>query len=103
MNIEYLKKLSNSDSIASNEAEVRNVMLEELKDYADEISYDNLGSIIFKKEGNINGPKIMICSHIDEVGFMVRSISSQGQIMLMEVGGVKQYMLILVQLVMKRY
>lgn len=90
MNIAYLKKLSNSDSIASNEAEVRNVMLEELKDYADEISYDNLGSIIFKKEGNINGPKIMICSHIDEVGFMVRSISSQGQIMLMEVGGVKQ-------------
>lgn len=91
MNIAYLKKLSNSDSIASNEAEVRNVMLEELKDYADEISYDNLGSIIFKKEGNINGPKIMICSHIDEVGFMVRSISSQGQIMLMEVGVLSNY------------
>lgn len=57
MNIAYLKKLSNSDSIASNEAEVRNVMLEELKDYADEISYDNLGSIIFKKKEILMGQR----------------------------------------------
>lgn len=90
MNLSYLEKLSNADSIASNESEVRDVMKNELKDYCDEIDFDNLGSVIFKKEGNANGPKIMICAHIDEVGFMVRSITTQGQIMLMEVGGVKE-------------
>lgn len=90
MNLNYLEKLSNADSIASNESEVRNVMKSELEPYCDEITYDNLGSIIFKKKGNNNGPKIMICAHIDEVGFMVRSITSQGQIMIMEVGGVKE-------------
>lgn len=90
MNIEFLKNLSNADSIASNENEVRKIMIKELKDYSDEISTDNLGSIIFKKTGLENGPKIMLCAHIDEVGFIVRSITKQGQIMLMEVGGVKQ-------------
>ncbi len=87
MNLEFLKRLSNADGIASNEQEVRDVLVEELKDYADEIFCDNLGSIVFKK-GN-QGPKIMICAHMDEVGFIVRSISAMGQIMLMHVGGVK--------------
>ena len=87
MNIDFLKKLSNADGIASNEQEVRDVLVEELKDYADEITCDNLGSIIFKK-GN-KGPKIMLCAHMDEVGFIVRSVSNMGQVMLMHVGGVK--------------
>lgn len=87
MNIDFLKKLSNADGIASNEQEVRDVLVEELKDYTDEITCDNLGSIIFKK-GN-KGPKIMLCAHMDEVGFIVRSVSNMGQVMLMHVGGVK--------------
>lgn len=87
MKLEFLEKLSNADGIASNEGEVRKVLVDELKDYADEISCDNLGSIIFKK-GN-RGPKIMLCAHMDEVGFIVRSVSSMGQVMLMHVGGVK--------------
>lgn len=89
MNLEYLAALSNADAIASNEQEVRDVMRKELQAYADEIDYDHLGSIIFKKNGTSDGPNIMLCAHIDEVGFIVRSISSQGQIMLMSVGGVK--------------
>ena len=60
MNLDYLEKLSNADSIASNESEVRRVIKNELQPYCDEITYDNLGSIILKKEGNNSGPKIMI-------------------------------------------
>lgn len=89
MNVAFLEALSNADAIASNEQEVRDVMRKELEPYADEIDYDHLGSIIFKKIGNTQGPKIMLCAHMDEVGFIVRSISEQGQVMLMSVGGVK--------------
>ncbi len=89
MSIDFLRKLSNADAIASNEQAVRDVMLEELRPYADEVDCDGLGSIIFKKEGDANGPKIMLCAHIDEVGFMVRSVSDMGQVMLITVGGVK--------------
>lgn len=89
MNIDFLRKLSNADSIAGNEGEVRNVLLDELKDFSDEVSYDGLGSVIFKKTGIKDGPKIMLCAHMDEVGFMVRSISDMGHVMLITVGGVK--------------
>lgn len=91
MSLEFLRKLSNCDSIASNEYEVRKVLLNELKKYSDEVLTDNLGSIIFKKKGIDNGPKIMISAHIDEVGFIVRSIADNGLIMLMEVGGIKEF------------
>ena len=47
MNIQFLEKLSNADGIASNEQEVRDVLVDELKEYADEVSTDHLGSIIF--------------------------------------------------------
>lgn len=89
MNINFFKKLSNADSIASNEKEVRDILVDELKEFSDDIYCDNIGSIIFDKKGTGNGPKIMLCAHMDEVGFIVRSISDKGQIMLMEVGGVK--------------
>ena len=89
MNLEFLKRLSEADGIASNEGEVRKVLLDELKGYSDNIVCDGLGSIIFSKESSDKDPKIMICAHMDEVGFIVRSISKDGMIHLMTVGGVK--------------
>lgn len=89
MNLEFLKRLSEADGIASNEGEVRKVLLDELKGYSDNIVCDGLGSIIFSKESSDKAPKIMICAHMDEVGFIVRSISKDGMIHLMTVGGVK--------------
>lgn len=90
MKKKFLEDLSNADSIASNESEVRKVMCKELKEYADDIQIDNLGSIIFKKIGTTEELKIMICAHMDEVGFIVKNIDDMGHILLMEVGGVKE-------------
>lgn len=89
MNIDFFKKLSEADGIASNEGEVRRVLLEELKEYSDEIVCDGLGSIIFSKIKDAKAPNIMICAHMDEVGFMVRSIDNLGMIHLITIGGVK--------------
>lgn len=89
MNIDFLKKLSDADGIASNEGEVRDVLLAELKDTNTEVCTDGLGSLIFTKISNKSDISIMICGHMDEVGFMVRSISELGLIHLMVVGGVK--------------
>lgn len=90
MDFELLKQLSNADSIASNEKEVRDIMVEFCESISDEVFCDNLGSVIFKKNGSEDGPKIMLCSHMDEVGFMVRSVSNEGMIFLITVGGVKE-------------
>ena len=89
MNIEFFKRLSEADGIASNEEEVRHVLLEELKAYSDKIICDGLGSIIFSKIKDESAPNVMICAHMDEVGFMVRSIDKLGMIHLITIGGVK--------------
>ena len=65
------KELSNADSVASVEDEVRSILYRELAKYSDEVFSDRLGSIVFHKKGTSPNPlKIMFCAHIDEVGFM---------------------------------
>ena len=88
MNDELLKRLSDADSIASCEDEVRNILYHELKDYCDEVYCDSLGSVIFHKKGcSLNPLKIMFCAHMDEVGFYVGNILSNGMIKPIPVGG----------------
>lgn len=89
MNSELLKKLSDADSVASCEDEVRNILYQELKEHSDEVYCDSLGSVIFHKKGHGDKPlKIMFCAHMDEVGFLVRYISDIGFLYLMPLGGV---------------
>ena len=47
MNSELLKELSNADSVASVEDEVRSILYRELAKHSDEVFSDCLGSIIF--------------------------------------------------------
>ena len=70
MDIEYLKRLCEADGIASNEQEIRDLLIKDIKG---EVSFDNLGSMIVHHKGD--GIKMMFCAHMDEVGFMVRYIS----------------------------
>ncbi|WP_077619025.1 M42 family metallopeptidase [Bacillus sinesaloumensis] len=82
-----LKDLTDAKGIPGNEREPREVMKKYITPYSDEISYDGLGSLIAKKEGNPNGPKIMISGHLDEVGFMVTQIDEKGFLRFQTVGG----------------
>lgn len=90
MDKELLKRLCEADSVAGNEDEVRSLLIEELKNSCDEILCDGIGSVIFHKKGTSEHPlKIMLCAHMDEVGFLVRSISNIGMVHVITVGGVK--------------
>ena len=82
-----LKQLTDARAIAGNEKESRDVMIEHMTPYADEIQHDNLGAVIAKKVGDANGPKIMIAGHLDEVGFMVTQITDKGFVKFQTVGG----------------
>ncbi len=89
MNTELLKQLSEADSVAGQESEVRKILRKELTAYADEVLTDGLGSLIFHKKGS--GKKVMFAAHIDEVGFMIRGISDLGMCSVMPLGSVKMY------------
>lgn len=90
MDVKFLEYLCNADALAGFEAEVRQLMLKELKPFSDEVMSDNIGSLVFKKTGKADGPRILLTAHMDEVGFRVRHICDNGQIFVKPVGVVKQ-------------
>lgn len=85
--LKMLKELTDAKGISGNEREPREVMKKYIAPHADEVMTDGLGSLIAKKTGDANGPKIMIAGHLDEVGFMVTNIDDKGFIRFQTVGG----------------
>ncbi|MBO8142435.1 MAG: M42 family metallopeptidase [Firmicutes bacterium] len=53
----------------------------------DQITRDRLGSVIGKKRGTADGPRVMLAGHLDEVGFMVSMITDDGFIRFQTLGG----------------
>ena len=88
MDLSLLKALSEADAIASSEQEVRQILLEEADRLHKEVRFDGLGSVLIRLNES-TGPKVMICAHMDEVGFIVRSISREGAIDVLPVGNVR--------------
>ena len=64
--IRLLKELSESFGPAGFERETAKIVKRNVKPYADEISQDKLGSIIFKHQGRAKRPRVLIAGHIDK-------------------------------------
>ena len=74
----WLKRFSETCGVSGFEGRMKDLMLERLNGMA-EVSYDKLGSVIFtKKSASADAPKIMLASHMDEIGFMVKHITKEG-------------------------
>ena len=87
VNLDLLADLTLANGISGHEKGVAAVFNKWVKDSVDRVEYDNLGSIIAIKEGKENGPKLMFAGHIDEIGFLVKSIDDNGFLRLHPVGG----------------
>lgn len=85
--LELFKTLTELPGAPGNEHFVRKFMREELAKNSDELIQDKLGSIFGVKQGDENGPTIMVAGHMDEVGFMVTSITKNGMIRFQTLGG----------------
>ena len=84
--MELLRKLTEADGVPGFEDEVRAIMREELEGLA-EFELDNLGSLVCKKAGQSDSPRIIIPAHMDEVGFMVKDVTDQGYLRFAPLGG----------------
>ena len=51
------------------------------------ITRDRLGSFVCEKRGSARSPRVMLAGHLDEVGFMVKSISKEGFVRVLPLGG----------------
>src|SRR5690625_5119300 len=79
------KVLTELQGAPGDEKRVRDYMTKELSKYADEVVYDNLGSVFGARYGE--GPRVMVAGHMDEVGFMVTQITENGMIRFQTLGG----------------
>ncbi|WP_274362266.1 M42 family metallopeptidase [Paenibacillus thermotolerans] len=66
---------------------VRKFVRSQLEPVSEEIIQDRIGSIFGVKRGDPAGPVVMVAGHMDEVGFMVTSITDKGMIKFAPLGG----------------
>jgi endoglucanase len=84
--IELLKSLTQADGIPGYEAEVRAIFRDKLSDVGT-IGTDRLGSIFCTRAGNAEHPRILVDSHLDEIGFVVQSVTDNGFVKFLPLGG----------------
>lgn len=84
--LEILEILNQTHGPSGDEGGVREKLAELARPFADEIINDTLGNLIVRKKGN--GPRVMLCAHMDSIGFIVTHIEKEGFLRVGRLGGV---------------
>lgn len=87
-----IKQITEIQSVAGFEHNIRNFLREELTPLVDEVEVDGLGGIFgIRKNDDADAPKLMIVAHMDEVGFMLTQIKDNGLFKVRPLGGWNPY------------
>ncbi len=84
--LNLLKELTETPGVSGYETPIRSVIRKYLGKYG-ELSQDKIGSVICRKPGSSEMPRIMLAGHMDEIGFMVKQITPEGFIRFLPLGG----------------
>ena len=77
--LETLKSLCALSGASGSEDEVREYILSRVERHADDVATDVMGNVIvFKKGAKTPVKKVVLCSHIDEVGVIITGITDEG-------------------------
>jgi putative aminopeptidase FrvX len=92
-----LKQLSEAFGVSGNEDEVRQIVLNAVREHVDEIRVDAMGNVLALKKGKgrLRSPRdgdrrmrVLLAAHMDEVGLMVVDHEKSGHLRVRPVGGV---------------
>ncbi len=86
LDIPLLKRICETPGAPGFEQRIRQLILLELENVADEIHVDALGNVIAKKNGT-QKQKLMLSAHMDEISFIVQHIDEEGFIRFLPLGG----------------
>jgi putative aminopeptidase FrvX len=89
-----MKELTEAHGPSGSEEPVGRIVMKYLSPLVSEVKVDGLGSIIGIRKGSADGPRIMLAAHMDEVGFIVKAITSDGFIYMNPVGGWRDQVLL---------
>jgi endoglucanase len=82
---DLLRRLSLAPGAPGAEDAVRRLVREAVEG-AGEITYDRLGSILCERPGRSETPRVVLDAHLDEVAFLVQSVSAEGKLGLVPLG-----------------
>ncbi|MBE2974526.1 M42 family metallopeptidase [Priestia megaterium] len=85
--LSLFKTLTELPGAAGNEHQVRSFMRSQIEPLVDEVIQDGLGSLFGVRYNEEKGPKVMVAGHMDEVGFMVTSVTDKGMLRFQTLGG----------------
>ncbi|TFV97118.1 M42 family peptidase [Algoriphagus kandeliae] len=89
IDISLLKQVCEIAGAPGFEKRIRDLVIDLVRPYVDEIRTDNLGNVIAIKKGkrNPDGKRVMVAAHMDEIGFIVTHIDDQGFVRFHTLGG----------------
>ena len=83
------KMLPVTPSVPGREKYVREVIAQMMRPLVDECRVDAMGNLICLKRGSAASPaKVMLCAHMDEIGFIVNFIEENGMLRVAPIGGI---------------
>ena len=88
MMLDTLKKVLSAYGPSGREEQVAQAIRELVKDKADSIRTDAMGSLIVEKKGQPGGKTIMFSAHMDHIGLVVTDVEETGYLRVTNVGGV---------------
>ena len=84
-----VKKLVEATGPSGYEDSVRNLIIEEIKPYADDFKIDPMGNLIVRKgKKQADGLTVMLAAHMDEIGVIVTHVDENGFLRFAPIGGV---------------
>lgn len=85
---ELLKNLTEANGVSSGEQEIRQLILDLIKEHVDQWRIDAMGNLIALKKGTgASHLQVLVDAHMDEVGLMITGYDSNGTLKFEPVGG----------------
>ncbi len=83
------KLLPMTPSVSGREQDIRGVIAEMMLPLCDEVTTDAMGNLICVKRGTKESPaRVLLCAHMDEIGFIVTYIEENGMLRVAPMGGI---------------
>lgn len=92
--LDILKRLSETVAVSGDEGAVRKIVREIVTELADEVKVDTMGNLFAIKHGPARAPRVLLSSHMDEIGFMIVGADGDGLLKFEAIGGVDDRILL---------
>jgi len=83
-----ITKYLNAFSVTGRENHLAQLIESDMRPFCDDIKIDAMGNLICYKKGKDSSKRLMIASHMDEIGLVVTYIETNGYIRVSNVGGI---------------